>query len=116
MDELKNVKAACNPDEILLVVDAMTGQEAATLTAAFNERVGITGAILTKVLYFLYFTMKFQYAYRSIKAISREVHVKVFAYEHEFFMIMQRCSNVCKLCTSDTFFGKPSISPNNQVF
>ncbi|KAG5177471.1 SRP54-type protein [Tribonema minus] len=49
MDELVKVKGACEPDEVLLVVDAMTGQEAATLTAAFNERVGITGAILTKL-------------------------------------------------------------------
>ena len=37
------------PDETLLVVDAMTGQEAASLTAAFDSAVGITGAILTKM-------------------------------------------------------------------
>jgi signal recognition particle subunit SRP54 len=37
------------PDETLLVVDAMTGQEAATLTATFDSAVGITGAILTKM-------------------------------------------------------------------
>jgi len=43
MFELKNIKAATRPDEILLVVDAMTGQEAATVTARFNEDVGITG-------------------------------------------------------------------------
>jgi signal recognition particle GTPase len=49
MEELVQVKAAAQPQEVLLVVDAMTGQEAATLTAAFNERIGITGAILTKV-------------------------------------------------------------------
>eukprot|EP01038_Epipyxis_sp_PR26KG_P005206 gene5206-7244_t len=49
MDELKQIKAALSPDEALLVVDAMTGQEAATLTAKFNQDVGITGAILTKM-------------------------------------------------------------------
>lgn len=49
MDELKQVKQAVLPDETLLVVDAMTGQEAATLTQRFNEDVGITGAILTKM-------------------------------------------------------------------
>lgn len=38
-----------NPDETLLVVDAMTGQEAASLTAAFDNAVGLTGAILTKM-------------------------------------------------------------------
>lgn len=38
-----------NPDETLLVVDAMTGQEAASLTAAFDSAVGITGAVLTKL-------------------------------------------------------------------
>ena len=49
MDELKQVKAAVSPDDVLLVVDAMTGQEAATLTARFNEDIGISGAILTKM-------------------------------------------------------------------
>jgi signal recognition particle subunit SRP54 len=49
MDELRNIKAAVQPDETLLVVDAMTGQEAASLTAAFDSAVGITGAILTKM-------------------------------------------------------------------
>jgi len=48
MDELKNIKEAVKPDEILLVVDAMTGQEAASLTASFDSAVGLTGAILTK--------------------------------------------------------------------
>lgn len=38
-----------NPDETLLVVDAMTGQEAASLTAAFDSAVGLTGAVLTKM-------------------------------------------------------------------
>jgi signal recognition particle subunit SRP54 len=49
MDELKRVKDAIAPDEVLLVVDAMTGQEAATLTRTFHEEIGITGAILTKM-------------------------------------------------------------------
>eukprot|EP00188_Purpureofilum_apyrenoidigerum_P005488 Plantae.Rhodophyta-Purpureofilum_apyrenoidigerum.ctg7188.p1 GENE.Plantae.Rhodophyta-Purpureofilum_apyrenoidigerum.ctg7188~~Plantae.Rhodophyta-Purpureofilum_apyrenoidigerum.ctg7188.p1 ORF type:complete len:537 (+),score=119.97 Plantae.Rhodophyta-Purpureofilum_apyrenoidigerum.ctg7188:89-1699(+) len=49
MKELKNIKDVSNPDEVLLVVDAMTGQEAANLTKAFNDAVGITGAILTKM-------------------------------------------------------------------
>jgi len=49
MDELKQIKAAVLPDEVLLVVDAMTGQEAAMLTARFDKDVSITGAILTKM-------------------------------------------------------------------
>jgi len=49
MEELAQVKKAVAPDETLLVVDAMTGQEAATLTDRFNQDVGITGAILTKL-------------------------------------------------------------------
>jgi signal recognition particle subunit SRP54 len=49
MDELANVKTAINPDEVLLVIDSMTGQEAANVTLAFHEKIGITGAILTKM-------------------------------------------------------------------
>ncbi len=49
MTELADVKAAINPDEILLVVDSMIGQEAANVTMTFNDRIGITGAILTKL-------------------------------------------------------------------
>ncbi|CAM9360245.1 unnamed protein product [Discosporangium mesarthrocarpum] len=49
MTELKNIQVASNPDEVLLVVDAMTGQEAATLTSVFNQKIGITGAVLTKL-------------------------------------------------------------------
>lgn len=49
MEELRATKIATAADEILLVVDAMTGQEAAALTAAFDEAVGITGAVLTKM-------------------------------------------------------------------
>ena len=49
MDELQNIKAAVNPTEILLVVDAMTGQDAVNAAAAFNEALGIDGVMLTKV-------------------------------------------------------------------
>jgi len=49
MVEIASIKEALRPDEILLVVDAMTGQEAANLTQAFHDRLGITGAILTKL-------------------------------------------------------------------
>lgn len=49
MTELKNIKAAVNPDEILFTVDAMTGQDAVNVAQAFNEQLGITGVILTKL-------------------------------------------------------------------
>lgn len=49
MDELKNIKTAVHPDEILLVVDAMTGQDAVTVAEAFNKALGITGLIVTKL-------------------------------------------------------------------
>jgi signal recognition particle subunit SRP54 len=49
MLELENMKAAMSPMEILLVVDSMTGQEAVNVAAAFNERLGLTGAVLTKL-------------------------------------------------------------------
>ena len=49
MTELIDIKAAANPTDTLLVVDAMTGQEAAQLTKAFNDAVDVTGAILTKL-------------------------------------------------------------------
>ena len=49
MAELRATKESTIADETLLVVDAMTGQEAAALTAAFDDAVGITGAILTKM-------------------------------------------------------------------
>ncbi|MGB3508142.1 MAG: signal recognition particle protein [Microcoleaceae cyanobacterium] len=49
MAELARIKATVKPQETLLVVDAMTGQEAATLTRTFNDQIGITGAILTKM-------------------------------------------------------------------
>ena len=49
MDELKNIKAATNPSEILLVVDAMTGQDAVNVAESFNELLDITGVVLTKM-------------------------------------------------------------------
>jgi len=49
MGELKDVMRACKPDEVLLVVDAMTGQEAANLVKTFNDSIGITGAVLSKM-------------------------------------------------------------------
>jgi signal recognition particle subunit SRP54 len=47
MEELRRVKKAVEPEETLLVVDAMTGQAAAFLTASFDNAVGITGAVST---------------------------------------------------------------------
>lgn len=49
MDELKNVKAGVKPHEILLVVDAMTGQDAVNVAEKFNEALGIDGVVLTKL-------------------------------------------------------------------
>jgi signal recognition particle subunit SRP54 len=49
MEEVAQIKKKIVPNEVLLVVDAMIGQEAAELTRVFNEKVGITGAILTKM-------------------------------------------------------------------
>jgi signal recognition particle subunit SRP54 len=49
MRELERIKAAIQPKEILLVVDAMTGQEATTVARGFNDRLGITGVMLTKM-------------------------------------------------------------------
>jgi signal recognition particle subunit SRP54 len=49
MDELINVKKAVKPQEILLVVDAMTGQDAVNVAESFNEKLGIDGIILTKL-------------------------------------------------------------------
>ena len=49
MEELKNIKAATSPKEILLVADAMTGQEAVTVATSFNEVLDIDGVILTKM-------------------------------------------------------------------
>ncbi len=49
MEELKSIKAEVNPHEILLVVDAMTGQEAVNVAQSFNEDLNIDGVILTKM-------------------------------------------------------------------
>ena len=49
MAEAAEVKAAVHPAETLLVVDAMTGQDAINTAKAFNERVGITGVVLTRI-------------------------------------------------------------------
>ena len=49
MNELKNIKSAVSPNEILLVVDAMTGQDAVSAATAFDEALGIDGVLLTKL-------------------------------------------------------------------
>ena len=49
MQELAAIKAAVNPQEILFVADAMTGQDAVTVAESFNERLGLTGVVLTKM-------------------------------------------------------------------
>ncbi len=49
MTEISNIKAATNPDEILFVVDAMTGQDAVNTAKEFNDRLNFTGVVLTKL-------------------------------------------------------------------
>ncbi|MCF8001287.1 MAG: signal recognition particle protein [Halanaerobiales bacterium] len=49
MDELQEVKENTDPDEILLVVDSMTGQDAVNVSENFNEKLGIDGVVLTKL-------------------------------------------------------------------
>ncbi len=49
MDELKNIKNEVNPDEILLVIDAMTGQDAVNVAESFNKELEIDGVVLTKL-------------------------------------------------------------------
>lgn len=49
MTEVANIKAAVNPDEILFVVDSMTGQDAVNTAKAFNDRLDFTGVVLTKL-------------------------------------------------------------------
>ncbi len=49
MNELKEVKAEVSPDEILLVIDSMTGQDAVNVAKSFNDLLEITGVILTKL-------------------------------------------------------------------
>jgi signal recognition particle subunit SRP54 len=48
MQELKDIQSAVDPDEILLTIDAMTGQDAVNVAESFNEALGITGCVLTK--------------------------------------------------------------------
>jgi signal recognition particle subunit SRP54 len=49
MDELRNIRTEVNPDEILLVVDAMTGQDAVNVAESFHQQLELTGVILTKL-------------------------------------------------------------------
>ncbi len=49
MDELKEIKTAVNPTEILLVIDSMIGQEAVSVSTAFNDALDVTGVVLTKI-------------------------------------------------------------------
>lgn len=49
MQELKDIRALKEPDEVFLVVDAMTGQDAVNVAESFNEAIGITGVVLTKL-------------------------------------------------------------------
>ena len=49
MDELADIKSAVNPTEILLTVDAMTGQDAVNVAETFNNRLDVTGVVLTKL-------------------------------------------------------------------
>ena len=49
MDELVNIKEAVNVDQTILVVDAMTGQDAVNVAGSFNDKIGVDGVILTKL-------------------------------------------------------------------
>ena len=49
MQELENIKKETNPNEILLVVDSMTGQDAVNVAESFNQQLDITGVVLTKL-------------------------------------------------------------------
>lgn len=49
MEELENIKSAVHPQEILLVVDSMTGQDAVNVAESFNQKLGVDGLILTKL-------------------------------------------------------------------
>ncbi len=49
MNEIKNIHEAVSPNEVLLVLDAMTGQDAVNVAESFDERLGITGVVLTKL-------------------------------------------------------------------
>ncbi|MCL1630889.1 signal recognition particle protein [Sporolactobacillus sp. CPB3-1] len=49
MDELEQIKEVSHPDEVFLVVDAMTGQDAVNVATAFNDRLSLTGVVMTKL-------------------------------------------------------------------
>ena len=49
MDELVNIKEAVDVDQTILVVDAMTGQDAVNVAGSFNDKIGVDGVILTKL-------------------------------------------------------------------
>jgi len=49
MEELQAIKSEVNPSEIMLVADAMTGQDAVTIASSFNEQIGLTGISLTRI-------------------------------------------------------------------
>ena len=49
MEEIENIYDAVNPNEVLLVLDAMTGQDAVNVASSFDERLGISGVVLTKL-------------------------------------------------------------------
>ena len=49
MEELQNISASINPDEILLVIDSMMGQDAINVITGFNDKLNLTGVILTKL-------------------------------------------------------------------
>ena len=49
MDEVREIRAVANPAETLLVVDAMTGQDAVNIAKAFNEALGVTGIVMTRM-------------------------------------------------------------------
>ncbi len=49
MEELRNIESSVNPDEVLLVIDSMTGQDAIHVIEGFHSELGLTGAILTKL-------------------------------------------------------------------
>lgn len=49
MDELANIKTEVSPDEILLLTDAMAGQDAVNVATAFNEKLGLTGIVMSKL-------------------------------------------------------------------
>ncbi len=49
MQELEDIKKAVDPEEILLVIDAMTGQDAVNIAESFNQRLSVTGVVMTKL-------------------------------------------------------------------